>query len=467
MRSPILQFLLPTGTVGPLGYFLVGIILFAIKFPLDWLIARAHAIRWTPLSYLIWPGHDTLVLWRLPPLERSFVFDMLAFALPFVWIGVSFTIRRLRDARLPTALAVLFFVPLINVALMLALCLVPSRAPLPTPPEIAPGRAAELMTKLSGDRTWVAFVVACLVSAAIGVGLTAIVTAGLHSYGLGAFVAMPVLLGATSTLLFALPKRRSLGQCIAASLVAPGIACIALIGVGLEGAICILLASPLIAVLSFVGGAIGWAAQRGFHDTGAAVTLLLLMACVVPVLMAAESATPPAPRLRSVVTSVIVGASPERVWAHVIEFPPLAPPDEWLFTLGVAYPMRAEIHGHGCGATRHCVFSTGTFVEPIDVWDEPNRLAFSVTEQPAPMVEFSPFDIHPPHLDGFLESRRGEFRLEAQADGSTLLIGTTWYVNRMWPSAYWELWSDSVIHSIHERVLEHIRALAENGYSLR
>jgi hypothetical protein len=29
----------------------------------------------------------------------------------------------------------------------------------------------------------------------------------------------------------------------------------------------------------------------------------------------------------------------------------------------------------------------------------------------------------------------------------------------MWPAAYWQLWSDETIGSIHERVLDHIARL--------
>jgi hypothetical protein len=38
--------------------------------------------------------------------------------------------------------------------------------------------------------------------------------------------------------------------------------------------------------------------------------------------------------------------------------------------------------------------------------------------------------------------------------GSALLI-------HMWPAAYWQVWSDAIIHSIHARVLAHVRGLAE------
>src|SRR5262245_56981563 len=132
------------------------------------------------------------------------------------------------------------------------------------------------------------------------------------------------------------------------------------------------------------------------------------------------------------------------------------------FKLGVAYPIRAEITGHGPGAVRKCIFSTGPFVEPIDIWDEPSLLRFSVASNPAPLDEWTPYhEIHPPHLRGFLVSEQGQFKLTALSNGRTLLEGTTWYRHNMWPVSYWQIWSDQIIHAIHRRVLRHIKVLSE------
>jgi hypothetical protein len=181
----------------------------------------------------------------------------------------------------------------------------------------------------------------------------------------------------------------------------------------------------------------------------------------LPALIAAEAQTPREPALRSVVTVVEVDAPPAVVWRQVVAFPPLAPPTDLVFRTGLAYPLRAEIVGTGVGAVRHCVFSTGPFVEPVTVWDEPRCLAFDVTDQPPPMEELSPFHIHPPHLDNFLVSRRGQFKLTELPGGRTRLEGTTWYTNRMWPADYWGVWSDAIIGRIHRRVLDHVRDLSE------
>jgi hypothetical protein len=165
--------------------------------------------------------------------------------------------------------------------------------------------------------------------------------------------------------------------------------------------------------------------------------------------------------LRSVTTSIEINASPQAVWKNVIAFPQLTEPTEFVFKTGIAYPINATIDGRGVGAIRHCNFSTGSFVEPIKVWDEAKLLKFSVEQQPAPMKEISFYDIKPNHLHGYWISKEGQFKLTKLANGGTLLEGTTWYVNKIGPGFYWTIWSDFIVHKIHERVLSHIKAQAE------
>jgi hypothetical protein len=146
----------------------------------------------------------------------------------------------------------------------------------------------------------------------------------------------------------------------------------------------------------------------------------------------------------------------------VVTFSDLPEPTEWYLHTGLAYPKRARIEGSGPGAVRRCEFSTGPFVEPNEVWDEPRRLAFRVTENPAPMRELSPYaKVTPNHLHGYLVSKRGEFRLTALGENRTLLEGRTWYQHGLWPAEYWRWRSHAIIHRIHMRVLNHIKTLAE------
>jgi hypothetical protein len=239
------------------------------------------------------------------------------------------------------------------------------------------------------------------------------------------------------------------------------LASLLLVGLAIEGLVCIAMAAPLAVGIAALGGLVGYGLQRRGPRAGASEVYSVAI-LALPLLLGAEAATRPTPELIAVRTSVVIAAPPRVVWQHVISFSALPPPEELVFRTGIAYPKTAVIEGRGAGAIRRCRFSTGDFVEPITTWDEPRLLAFSVASQPAPMRELSPWGaIHPPHLDGFLRSRRGEFRLRPLPGGRTLLVGTTWYENRMWPGPYWKLWSDDLIHRIHRRVLAHVEKESE------
>jgi hypothetical protein len=113
------------------------------------------------------------------------------------------------------------------------------------------------------------------------------------------------------------------------------------------------------------------------------------------------------------------------------------------------------------------VFSTGPFIEPIEVWDEPRLLRFSVAENPAPLNELTPYGhIEPRHLHGYFASEHGQFLLTPLPGGRTRLEGTTWCRDAIWPAAYWRAWSDYIVHRIHLRVLEHIKSEVEGASGL-
>ena len=232
----------------------------------------------------------------------------------------------------------------------------------------------------------------------------------------------------------------------------------ALLVFAVEGIICIVMLLPLAAVIVIIGALIGRSMAANNASGGHVTTSILLL---LPLLSGADLLENEAP-VYEVISTVVIDAPPEEVWPNVIGFSELDAPPAWYFELGIAYPLRATIDGEGVGAIRHCEFSTGAFVEPITVWDKPNRLTFDVTKQPPPMNELSPYrHVHPPHLDGYLNCKQGEFRLIRLPDNRTLLEGSTWYEFKMYPQGYWTLWSDTSIHRIHQRVLQHIKKLSE------
>ncbi len=222
------------------------------------------------------------------------------------------------------------------------------------------------------------------------------------------------------------------------------------------------MAAPLLFLEALLGGLLAHAVARSTSADARAVTPSAL--AVLPLAFAANAALPPPPEASNPVESeVVVHAPPEVVWKRVIAFPPLAPPTEAIFRAGIAAPLAATIDGEGPGAVRRCEFTTGAFVEPIEVWDPGRELSFSVSSQPDPMREATLYrGPRPAHLDGYLQSTHGQFVLEPLPDGSTRLVGRTWYRVQMDPVPYWRFWGDRILHTIHMRVLRHVAALAEH-----
>ena len=450
-------------------YLVAGALLFLVKFAIDWTIAtQVFGQPWSPFNYLVWPNDRVLRVFELGDPERAFSLTMLLVSLPFIWMGVMLSLHRLRATGLPLSLILLFFVPLVNLLLFLVLVLLPTQKvltvvaiPQPVRRRLDPWRRVH--RSIVRESHWRSGLVALAISVPLSVLAVVLGAHVLQSYGFSLFVGAPFALGMISVLLFGFSRPQPLGACLMVAMVAATLAGLAVLGIALEGFICLVMAAPIAFVLAFLGALVGYAIQARPWLSDQAATLLLAVVVVLPALMAAESANEPEPVVRAVRTEVIIAAPPEKIWPHVIAFPPLPEPEDWFFRTGIAYPQRAEIRGAGVGAVRHCIFSTGTFVEPIEVWDAPRRLGFRVTEQPEPMREWSPYAIHPAHLDHYLQSHRGEFLLERLPDGRTRLSGTTWYSNRMWPAPYWNLWSDYIIHRIHGRVLAHIKKLAETS----
>jgi len=337
---------------------------------------------------------------------------------------------------------------------MFALCVLPTRhLTTDIPVESKPSRAA---SKVHGALRGV------LISSLISIVLFVLTVYVIGDYGYFLFLGVPILIGVTSAYSYNHPVKQTLIQSMAVSQIALFILCGCLLIFAAEGVICIAMLLPLGMIMTAVGGLIGYAMAT---TTVRPVANMLMLAAFFPMFLGADALYHPTP-LYEVKSSIEINSPPEEVWPNVVGFSDLEAPPAWYFKLGIAYPVRATIEGTGVGAVRHCEFSTGAFVEPITIWDQPNRLAFDVTSQPPPMNELSPYQhVHPPHLDGYLRCQRGEFRLVRLPNNRTRLEGSTWYEFEMYPQGYWTLWSDWSIQQIHRRVLQHIKMLSEERMS--
>jgi len=446
------------GQLNRLQFTALGVGLTALKQALD--IFLASAIFGRPLSPLnYWaPLGGVGSINSLGLGQYKFLLALVLSALPFIWLGVEMTLARLRDAGLPAWLALFFFVPFVNVLFFVFLCCVPSR-PAEMPHVWAATERGLLLDRIIPRSGAGSAFAGAMLTLVLG-GLVAVFSTNvLQTYGWGLFVGVPFAMGFASVLIYTYHAPRSLASSLGVAMLSPVLLGLGLLAIAFEGVICVLMAAPLALPLAAMGGWIAFYLQRLYRPGQAAPAMLGALLFALPLGMALERASAPAPPVYAVTTSVEVDAPPEAVWPNVIAFAELPPPNELLFRVGIAYPMHAEIQGMGPGAVRHCVFSTGPFVEPIQVWDAPRLLKFSVESNPAPLEEWTPYErVTPPHLRGFLVSQGGQFLLTPLPGGRTRLEGTTWYRHSMWPATYWRLWSDHIIHQIHLRVLRYIAA---------
>jgi hypothetical protein len=454
-----------SGTVDRGTYALVGVLGFALKHNLDRLVASLVFHRpWGLFNYWV-PVRDVTRITGLRGSEAVFLGTLLALALPFIWVGVVLTLKRLRSAGLPLQLVALFFFPVLNLVFFLALCLFPQVDPSRADAKEKNSRRASLARIIPEDALGAASL-ALLITVPIGLGAALLGSQVLQNYGWGLFVALPFTVGFAAALIYGVRQPRSLKSCVGVACLSVALLGGALLGLAFEGTVCLIMAAPIALPLAAFGGVLAHQVlRRRWFQRDAPVLLSVVLVFAPGVEWVEHIVARPSPTYE-VRSAIEIHASPEEVWKQVVAFSEIPPPAEWMFRAGIAYPIRAEIAGSGVGAQRHCVFSTGAFVEPIQVWDEPRLLKFSVTSNPPPMEEWTPYaHIEAPHLHGFLVSEGGQFLLTPLPDGGTRLEGTTWYQHGLWPAAYWRLWSDAIIHQIHMRVLRHIRDEVEKTAS--
>jgi hypothetical protein len=215
-----------------------------------------------------------------------------------------------------------------------------------------------------------------------------------------------------------------------------------------EGTVCLLIAAPIL----YVGTAIGALAGRiWFRRSSARVNL-----CLAPIAIFAVALEPSVrgPHTGVVTDEIRIAAPPAKVWPHVCAFSPIPePPGYWLFRVGLPYPVETTNEGNHVGAERACIFSGGAvFRERVSEFEPGQRLTFEIVEMPPD-----------PELLGHLTAHRGQFELHDNGDGTTTLIGRTWYSLHVRPANYFDWWTHQVFRAVHLRVMNHIRRLSETA----
>jgi len=213
-----------------------------------------------------------------------------------------------------------------------------------------------------------------------------------------------------------------------------------------EGAVCLLIGFPILFVCGFAGVLLG---RLLFKSKTATINL-----SVLPVLLLATLAEGKIrqDQLHVVEDRILIQAPAAEVWNYVVSFPSIdAAPNYWLNAVGLPSPLATACQGAFVGAARECIFSDGlVFKERVSEITPGRLLTFEIVEQPSN-----------PELLGHLTLQRGQFQLIENNDGTTTLVGRSWYTLHMRPLWYFDWWTRDVTSHVHVRVMEHIKTLSE------
>jgi len=215
-----------------------------------------------------------------------------------------------------------------------------------------------------------------------------------------------------------------------------------------EGTVCLLIGFPVLFVCGFAGVMLGWVILRSKTST--------LNLSVIPLLLLVTLLEGEVRRDRrsAMEDQLHIEAPVETVWRYVVAFPRIdAASAYWLNKVGLPSPLETTCEGPFVGARRECIFTDGlVFREAVSEIIPRRLLTFEIVEQPSN-----------PELLGHLTLHRGQFELREESDGSTTLVGRSWYTLHMRPLWYFDWWTRDITSHVHLRVMRHIKQLSESS----
>jgi hypothetical protein len=300
----------------------------------------------------------------------------------------------------------------------------------------------------NGVRVFRGILVGSLTAVAFGIGGFRLVNDHDGSMGTVLFFFLPFVTG-LATAIVTQGK-----EVIFASLWIAGIACTAfLIMTGLEGWVCVLMSTPLIAFSLGMGALVGVMVRRYLISIGAKHLVLLLTVSVLPFfLVAAKKIEEPSrrtPRAETITNTLITDAPRELVWNQLKTFDRIEGTKGLLMKIGLPVPVSCTMSGEGVGATRTCYFEQGHIAERVIEWNPPSSMKLAITEFDVPGRPWLSF-------------RDASYELTTE-NGRTVVTRKTTIVSRLSPAWYWRPLEKIGVETEHEYLFEEVKKKIEGA----
>ncbi|MDX5444221.1 MAG: hypothetical protein LPJ89_10620 [Hymenobacteraceae bacterium] len=281
------------------------------------------------------------------------------------------------------------------------------------------------------------------------------------------FIITPFLSGVISSLIISYnlenKQKNTLGYSVKFSLLALVLSFILVIVVALEGAICVLMASPLFIGLNTIGAIIGYYVAQHLKERRK-LSVLFTIIILNPAFISAESLSQTTVKTLITKSEIVVDAPANVVWQNLITKNTYSGFDNFFFQAGVAYPNSTVLVQKGADHYFVCNYSQGNIELPVRSLIENEKFEFGFEDTPAPMKELSFYnDLHLPHLHGYFKISSGQILLKQLNENQTLLTAKTTYSYNIKPLQYWKIWTNFLLNKIHNQVINTIKSKSENS----
>ncbi|NVO85758.1 SRPBCC family protein [Hymenobacter terrestris] len=231
----------------------------------------------------------------------------------------------------------------------------------------------------------------------------------------------------------------------------------------LEGMICVLIISPLFTITAALGALIYHFLTR--NEGNQSKTYVVAAFALLPFVLAPLENLLTAPNeYRRVENTIVIAASADVVWQHIVRVPPITAQDlgpSLVDRLGFPRPVEATLSHEGVGGVRRATFERGVeFLETIDVWEPQRRISFSIVPNTA-TIPPTTFDEHVTVGGRFFDVLRGTYELEPAGPGCTRLVLYSQQRLSTRINPYAGLWTGYIMSEIQRRILEVIRRRCE------
>jgi len=287
-----------------------------------------------------------------------------------------------------------------------------------------------------------AVIVGTAVAVVFGAGGFFLVNDRTGSMGTVLFILLPIATGFATALM-------TQGRKVAlASLFVGAIICTAILFLTrMEGWVCVLMSTPLIAIGLAVGAIVGTIVRHMIEDSRGKNFMSVLLLALLPVLLMsankAEEESRRTPRDETIANTLVVDAPREVVWEQLKTFDQINGSKGILMRVGLPVPVSCTMSGEGVGATRTCYFEKGHIVERVTEWNPPNSMKLEITEFDVPGRPWLSF-------------KDASYDL-TQEGNRTLITRKTTIVSRLSPAWYWRRMEKIGVETEHEYLFEEVK----------